>query len=450
MNELLEGLRIDRTAQPRHGTGLASGRGWGSRTRLVVTGLVLVVGLCGLAYAIGTRPVKVKTVTVAAASSGGPGPVLTAGGYVRAARIVYVAPKVSGRVAEVRVKEGDEVAAGEVLATIETRDLAQEANEARANREYAAASLQKLEAGSRPQEIAEAEAHLEAASLAKEKTERELARARALFEQGILSAQALDVAKTEFLVNERTAESARQAAAIVKAGPRSEEIRTASAALRAAEARWRRAANRLADARVTAPIAGRVLRKFRNVGDFVSPDVPFLEGYETIAVGSPVVALADLGPQEVSADINETEIAGVRVGQPVEVSPNAYPQLVLHGRVSQVSPRADRNKNTIEVKATLAETKTILPYDASVKLTVVDGSTRPATSSLTVPASAVVEQAGKQVVFVASEGRVAVREIEVRSRQDGIVTVVSGLSEGERVVVSVPGGLKDGSRVSVK
>lgn len=450
MNDLLAGLRIDRSAQPvvRSRSGRRSR--WGSRTGLASAALAAVVGVAGLTYALATRPVQVHTVTAVAASSGAPGPVLTAGGYVRASRIVYVAPKVAGRIAEVRIEEGDEVAAGDVLATIETRDLGQDANEARANRDLARANLQKLEAGSRPEEIAEANARREAATLAKEKAARELARARALFDQGILSAQALDVAQTDFLLNETTAESVRQAAALVRAGPRSEEVRTARAAFRAADARWRTAGNRLADARVTAPIAGRVLRKFRNVGDFVSPDVPYLEGYETIAIGSPVVALTDLGPQEVSADINETEIAGVRVGQPVEVSPNAYPQLALHGVVSQVSPRADRNKNTIAVKVRLEPTKTVLPYDASVKLTFVDPSSVALPAGVNVPSSAVLERAGKRFVFVVSGGRATAREVGARPARDGIVTVTSGLSDGERVAVSELQRLKDGTRVSVK
>jgi RND family efflux transporter MFP subunit len=192
-----------------------------------------------------------------------------------------------------------------------------------------------------------------------------------------------------------------------------------------------------------------VLRKFRNVGDFVSPDVPYLEGYETIAVGSPLVALANLGPQEVSADINETEIARVWAGQPVEVSPNAYPQLALHGAVSQISPRADRNKNTIEVKVTLEPTKTVLPYDASVKLTFVDPASAAARPGVTLPAAAVIERAGRHLVFVVSQGRANAREVEASAARDGTVTVTSGLSDGERVVVSELQRLEDGARVSL-
>jgi HlyD family secretion protein len=453
VDDLLEGLRIERSRVGRPALRTAGpgvvGR-WRNRTGLLTSSVfVLLVAMGGLSYALATRPLQIEIATVTS-TGGAAAPALTAGGYVRAARIVYVAPKVAGRIAELRVKEGDEVAAGDVLATIETRDLTEEANEARANRELARASLDKLEAGARPQEIAEAKARLEAATFAKGKSERELARARALFEQGILSAQALDLARTAFLVDDKNLESVRQAVALVQAGPRGEEIRTARAAFRAADARWRTAGNRLTDALVRAPIAGRVLRKFRNVGDFVSPDVPYLEGYETIAVGSPVVALTDLGPQEVSADINETDIGRVALRQPVEVVPNAYPQLVLHGTVTQVSPRADRNKNTIEVKVTIEKATTVLRYDASVKLAFVNPASPVNSTGVTVPANAIVERAGKRFVFVVSAGRASQREIEGRAGGGDLIAVTNGLSDGEQVAVSQLDRLKDGSRVSPK
>ena len=313
MNHLLEGLRIEgRQAAPaaqREHAGRAAA--WRRRPRVLAAGIGLTLFAAGTWYALATRPMKIGVSRAEAASSGSGAPVLTAGGYVRAARIVYVAPKVSGRIAELPAKEGDEVAAGQVIAVIETRDLVQETAEAHAHRDVALAVLEKLTAGSRPEEVAESKARLEAARLARGKAEREFARARALFDEGILSAQALDLARTEFQIGDRALASVQQAVALVEAGPRREEIRAARAALRAAEARLQISGNRMSDARLEAPIAGRVVRKFRNVGDFVSPDVPYLEGYETIAVGSPVVALTDLGPQEVSADINETDIGRV-------------------------------------------------------------------------------------------------------------------------------------------
>jgi len=447
--ELLEGLQID----PQHRV-----RGAVRRQRSEVRGrrgvqlalMVAVTAGLGAGYVMKTRPVAVDVFTVAAAADGS-APTLTAGGYVRAARVVYVTPRVPGRLAALYVKEGDEVQAGGLIAQIDSRDLEQEAAEARANHELAQARLRSLLAGSRPEEIAEAKARADAVARAQERFERDLARSRALFEAGILSAQAFDQAKTESLVGEGQLEAARQSLALVVAGPRQEDVGAARAAVAAAHARWASARDRLGYAQVRAPIAGRVLRKLRNAGDFVSPDVPYIEGYETVAVGSPVVALADLGPQEVAADVNETDVARLSLRQPVEVAPNAYPEEVLHGFVTQIAPRADKNKNTLEVKVTLEKAGRVLPYDMSVKLGFLGREPRSDRArGLRIPVSALRERDGRQLVFVVSDSRASLRVVETGSREAEMVAVTKGLAEGDRVIAPALDALEEGTPVRVR
>jgi RND family efflux transporter MFP subunit len=448
VKELLEGLQIQPELRAR-----GSARRRRSEARrgrvLRIVSILAVPALLGSWYVVKTRPVVVNVFTIEAGADG-PAPTLTAGGYARAARVVYVAPRVSGRLAAVLVSEGDEVQAGDLIATIDSKDLEQEAAEARANYELAQANLGKLELGSRPEEIAEARAKFEAVARAKERSERDLARSKALFEAGLISAQAFDQAKTEYLVGESNLDSMRQSLALVEAGPRKEEIDSAKAALAAAHARWVGARNRLDYAKVQAPSPGRVLRKFRNAGDFVSPDVPYLEGYETVAVGSPVVSLADLGRQEVSADVNETDIARVSLHQPVQIAPNAYPGELLPGSVTQISPRADKNKNTIEVKVTLEKAARVLPYDMSVKLSFLGQPSAHQPRGTRIPSSALVERDGKRFVFVVSDSRASQRVVEVGAREDEMVAVTEGLADGDRVIVSKLDALKEGTPIRLQ
>ncbi len=400
---------------------------------------------------VATSAVRVDVVTVAAPVGGDRPPAsLTAGGYVRASKVVYVVPRVAGRIASLEVGEGDLVEAGDVIAVIDSRDLEQEVAEARANHGLAEANLAKLRFGSRPEEVAETKAKVRAVALATENAGRELARNKALFDAGLLSAQSFEHSNTEYLVSESNLAAARQSLALVEAGPRQEEIQIASSAVAAAQARLTGAANRLSYAKVRAPVSGRVLRKFRDAGDFVSPQVPYLEGYDTIAVGSPVVALIDLGAQEVSADINETDIAKVSLDQPVEISPNAYPAEVLQGSVSQISPRADKNKNTIEVKATLEKTTRVLPYDMSVKLSFMERRSDPKPKGMRIPSSALLEKEGGHFVFVASDSRASLRAVKIGSKEHETVTVESGLAAGDRVIVSNVSALEDGRRIRLK
>ena len=371
MKELLQGLKIDR--QPAAPAAGPRAHRHGRAMKLVIAGVVLVAASVGGWQYLGSKAAPTAQPAAAApAAPDAPPAVLAAAGYVRTAHVVYVVPRVAGRITSLRVQEGDDVRAGDLIAVIDARDFEQEAAEARAGADLADADLKKLEAGSRPEEIAQARAEVQALTFALEKAARDLARARGLFDAGAISARDLDHAATDCQIGEKNLESARQALARLEAGARAEDVDAARAAREAAHARSISARNRLKDTRVLAPTAGRVLRKFRNAGDFVSPDVPYLEGSVTIAAGSPIVLLGDVEHQEVSVDINESDVARVSLHQPVEITANAYPTDVLRGLVTRVSPRADRNKNTVEVTVSLQRPAKVLPYDASVKLRFTD------------------------------------------------------------------------------
>lgn len=449
MKELLESLRIEGRRDGSTAVRTPPARGWRRRALplSLLAGLSLAAG--GWSW-VRSRPLVVETVTVRAAAAGAPAVTLTAGGYVRASRVVYVVPRVPGRIASLSVREGDVVNAGDLVAVIDGSDLDQEAAEARANLELAQATLEKLQSGSRPEEIGEMTAKADALAFAKERTAREVARSRALFDAGLISAQSLDEAVTMDHVSARSLESARQALALVEKGPRAEEIRIARAARDAARARAAGAANRRGYARVTAPVSGRVLRRFRYAGDLVSPEVPYVEGNETLAAGSPVVSLADLSEPEVSADINETDIHAVRLRQPVEVVPSAWPDEVIRGVVTLISPRADRNKNTIEVKAALEAPPRPLPVDMSVKLRFLEEPGAPRSKGLQVPSRAVVERAGRHFLWVASASRASARNVELGGRDGDLVTIVRGVAPGETVIVSRLPELEDGKKVRLR
>ncbi len=450
MKDLIDQLHIPRDRPPAAPPRRPAPR-WRATRVLAAVLLAVPAAVGSWRYFVMASPLAVDVVTVTAV--GGPGPagtVLTAGGYIRDPRVVYVAPRVAGRISILAVKEGDEVRAGDLVAVIDSRDLEQEANEARANVDVAEANLRKLQAGSRPQEIAEMQAKVQTVALTRARADRELARSRALLDAGVISAQAFDQAQTDAEISERNLAAARQSLALIEAGPRTEEIDTARAVLAAARARWATATNRLGYTRVVAPVAGRVLRKFRNVGDFVSPDIPYIENYETVAVGSPVVSLAENGAQEVSSDINETEIARISLHQPAEITPNAYPGEVFRGSVTRVSPRADKNKNTVEVRVTIEHAPRVLPYDTSVKLAFLGQPVARGNPVLSVPASAVVVRNGRRFVFVAVASRASLRAVDVGAREGDSLAITSGLADGARVIVSHLAGLADGTPIAVK
>lgn len=201
--------------------------------RLAVIGTFLVGSLAtGSWFVARTSVATVAVVTAASApGAGGRQPALTAGGYVKDARVVYLVPRISGRIASLSVVEGDRVESGQLVATIESGGIEQEMREARASLDLARANLAKFLAGSRPEEIAEMRAKAESIGLARERLLRDVERNMALFEAGFLSEQAFDDVNTDFLVSERDLDAATQSLALAVAGPRHEEVEMAQAAV---------------------------------------------------------------------------------------------------------------------------------------------------------------------------------------------------------------------------
>jgi HlyD family secretion protein len=413
-----------------------------------VVGIAITAGAVWLT--LPTRPTPVQVMTVMPASSARSG-LFTAGGYVRHARVVNVVARASGLVATLRVSEGDVVREGDVIATIHEEELAQQVAEGRANLRAAQARLAELQAGSRYEEIAGARARADALRLTDEQLDRERDRNRALAEAGVISAQAFEETEYDSLVARKTLEAAQQALALLEAGPRPEAIAGALAATDAARARLARAADLLARTEIRAPLSGRVLRKFLEVGAVVSGGLPYAEGDTTLGPGSPIVAIGQLEELEAVADINQTDLGRLSLGVNVEVSADTFPGRTYQARLARVSPRADRNKNTVEVTVRFNDpVPRELVHDMSVKLSFLGG--HQATNGpreLLIPASAIAEQAGAKVVFVVENGHVRPRRIAAGPpRPSKLVSVEDGLVAGDVVVIAHPEALKDGMEVS--
>lgn len=393
MNDALRALQIDehQRSPGRAGSSHSVRKPW------IVAGLVLAVAVLSTAAwrTAGPRPRPVHVLTVAPAGATTRS-TLTAGGYVRHARIVNVVPRISGVITSLRVAEGDIVRQSDVIATLDSRELADQ--------------------------LAEARADVEARDLAAERAERERERSRVLADEGALAVQVFEQADTESRVSRKAAAAAR--------------------------ARLAHASELLDRTKVRAPIGGRILRKYLDVGSVVSFGVPYAEGYSTLAAGSPIVSIGQLGALEATADVNQIDLGRVTLGGPVEVRADAFPGRSWRARVLRLAPRADRNKNTVEVTVRFDEpAPTELAHDMSVKLSFLAEEAPTAAAERTVPANAVLARAGGHAVFVVEGGRARLRPVVVGTAKGEQLPVKEGLVDGEVVVISQLEKLKDGTAV---
>jgi len=302
---------------------------------------------------IGLRPSHLVMIVAAAAAMACGGRAQEnaerASGYVEATD-VRVAPQVGGRLIEVAVAEGDRVAAGGLIAKLDTADTEIAVRRAEADRDQAVAALRLLEAGARAEDIRQARAQAESAQADVVAAESELQSATAdlqRFEALLQSnsgsrkqrddaATRRDVAAARVTAARERARAGNEAVARLRAGARPEEIAGGRARVAAADAQIAALRKNVADAVLTSPVAGIVTAKLADAG-------------ETIAARTPVVAITDLDHPWANVYVDEPVVPRLRLGQPVTLVTDAGHR--LQGSITFISPKAEFTPRNVQTAA---------------------------------------------------------------------------------------------------
>lgn len=395
----LSKLSIDRTAArvPR-----ARRRLWPWTVSLALLIAAAILGFSGGLWG----PVTVETATVTTAYPSQAVTALNATGYVVAQRKAAVASKATGRLEWLGVMEGSHVRKDEVIARLESRDVA-------AGREQAAANVKV------------AEANLEQAQAELLDADRNLTRMRELSQNNYISRLELDTAVAR-------ADKARAA------------VRSSEAAIAVARANLKAADISFDQTLIRAPFDGVVLTKNANVGDNITP---FSSAVDTKGA---VVTVADMATLEVEADVAESSLGRIKIGQSCEIQLDAIPDTRFAGVVNRIVPTVDRAKATVMVKIRFADRDERVLPDMSAKVAFLEREIAPADRKpvTAVPMQAVVERDGTKVVFILKDGRAMRTKIET-GRTLGDLVEVGGVPAGEKVILKPLDKLVDGARVKV-
>jgi len=341
------------------------------------------------------RPAPVELMTVAITPPPGPAPALTATGKIVSDHTVSVATKVSGQVVALYFEQGDYVEQGQVLARIE--DVLY-----RARRDEAAARLERSKAN--------------------------------------LEFQRINYARVERLLESESAPSIEYADA-------RRWLDDAEAQLAADQATLEFAQKTLDDCEVVAPIAGVVLQRAVEVGDFVAA-----EGGIGANANARFAIIADMNKLRVEVDISELDIARLHKEMPCVIIPDAYKDRRYEGRVMWLDPGANYSKATVQVKVRINGPDPYLRVEGSAQVTFLTeragDSAETAAAGIWVPTSAILTGAdGTATVFAAADGRVEQRPITLGRRQGDRIEVTSGLSPGDSIVASGLDKLRAGQRI---
>src|SRR5579864_1539389 len=442
----LEGLRIDRSAM----SDPPSGSFWARAYILVGIGVIVVLGIAALAYRLIGDPPEVDVVR--AQAQGGDiagGVVLTATGYIVPHHKINVNSKVTGRVKWIGVEKGDTVKEGQVLVKLEDDEFRAQYQQARGAAESARAYLDELEHGSRPEEIAQAQHNLEEARATLANDKLTLDRTRQLSAQGVVSRQALDDAVAKFDSDQQRVNSLEKIFQLAKIGPRAEEIARAKGSLTQAEGQAAYAKSLLDATVIRAPVNGTILERTAEKGELITAQ--FASSAEGGPQGS-VVSLADLNDIQADLDIAQDDFAKLTPHQKAVVSVDAFPDLHWNGVIAEVSPEANRQKATIEVKVQILNPDSHLRPEMNTTVHFIADENKAAATQAAgayVPTAAIRDVEGNKYVLIAFQGKAMKRDVKILSQRSG-GALVSGLNGGETVITTAPEGLKDGDKIKVK
>ena len=445
MDAGLKSLRIDRS---RKQSSRPTRRPVGKFVLSLAVLLLLVASW--LIYSRLTAGIEVDTVRVRAglASTSGDSAsatILNATGYIVAAHKIELASKVSGRVAWIGVDKGDRVKQGQPLVKLEDEEFRARLTEAQGQLSSLKARLLALENGSRPEETARSQADLEQVRADLENARVSLDRTRTLVEQGILARQALDDAQARFNSQSARYASFEKSYVLVRTGPRSEDIQAMRAQVTQAEGTLALAQSELANTVIRAPISGVILERNVERGEFVTTGFASDRGAKGY-----VVSLADLSDLQAELDINQNDFAKLGANQPAAVTTDAYPDRKYKGVIAEVSPEANRQKATVQVKVRVLNPDEYLrpEMNASVAFHTADKRDEHAETKapITVPASAVRDGG----VFLVIDGKAARRQVQAAGASQTEVIILSGLIGGENLIVNPPSELREGQRVRSK
>ncbi|GEC90281.1 efflux RND transporter periplasmic adaptor subunit [Brevibacillus brevis] len=342
---------------------------------------------------------------------------------------VQMSPKTSGKIKSLPVKLGQPVTKGQLLFTLDTNELSNSVREQEAALRVAKANL--TQAGSTSdQGLVEAQNDLTEAERALADAKLNQQRNQQLFAQGAIAAEKMEEANTTLTKAQISYDNAKQK---LQSAKQKTGVQVSAASVTESEVRLQNAREQLANATVVSPIDGFVASVTGAVGQ--------------MAGQQPIVTVVKTNPLVVKANLSEADVTKVKVGAGVKVNVQSTGK-TIDAKVTAISPVMDSQLKAYPVEITIPNASNELKSDMVVNVTFPQGSE--GAKSLVIPRKAVFEREGRQYVFKL-EGETAKQvEVSTGNSTSELIEVVSGLANGDKVVVKGQTLLADGGKVSIQ
>lgn len=346
-------------------------------------------------------------------------------GSTRPIKEVLVRSQVEGRLLNLEVDLGDQVQRGQRLGKIDDRILATQVL-----KEQAQVSALEAELARERIQINNARIEVERLKIEYQQAKNDANRFALLAREGAIPKQEAEVALTKAQLAQKAIESAQEDIRIAEKAVANTLNRIAAQKSVLAQEQQRQAF-----AQIISPIKGVVLEKLSQPGDLIT-------------AGGEILKLGDFSQVKVVIPVSELELAQIRVGQPVDIKLDAFPQQSFTGYVSRISPVAQSVTRNVPVEVLINNPNTQINGGLLARVNFQDNKTK----RVIVPESALVEDAGKTIIYLVNSSeqktaQVTQQVVQVGIRNNGKAEIITGIQPGERFVVKSSKPLQDGEQV---
>ena len=348
----------------------------------------------------------------------------------------HISARITAPIRALRVRKGDHVASGQVLAALESRDIVAQCQEASANLADAQANLQKTSSGTLPTDVGRAKGQLDMAQAARNQAQKNYDRRSQLFKQGAIPERDLLVTETDLAQAKTAYDVAKKSLDLLQNQSGQNDIRIGESRVAQAKAKEAYANAQLQYTDLRSPLSGTVTEQFMYPGDMAKPELP-------------IFTVMDLSTAIARAQVPEQQAARVRKGQACGFTQADGSGEPVWGKVTVINQAVDPARRTVEVWCEIRKTKQNLRSGVFGNVQIATGTVE---NGVVVPLTAVQFAEGTQngsVMAVDAKQIAHKKDIETGQKIGGKVQVLKGLDSGETVIVEGGYGLPDGTQVQV-
>jgi HlyD family secretion protein len=345
-----------------------------------------------------------------------------------------VVPKISAPVQKFYVSRGDRVQAGQLLATLENRDLTAAVNQATGQVNQAISIERATTLSNVPEQVTKAQTDVASAQQTADAARVLVENRKKMFEQGALARKLVDDAEVAYAQAKSQLEAAQEHLRVLNSAGKEEQIKGAQAQVETAKGQLQAAQAQVDYSEVRSPISGVVADRPVNAG-------------EMAATGTPLLTIMDISRVVARVNVPQSQSTAVKLGQTATLTQTGSTEM-LEGRVTVVSPATDPNTTTVQVWITTPNPGARFKPGAAVHASIVAETIR---NAVVVPASAILpgEEGGTAVLTVSPDSTAHLRGVDVGVRYGDKVQIVRGVNPGDEVVISGGLGVDDKAKVKI-